>query len=720
MKQVLLNAHSNVPTATEVPDSQVQPGYVLIANRASIISPGTERTGLELQRASLAAKARKRPDLVRQVITKVYTEGLPSTIRKVRSRLGEPFTPGYSCAGIITEIGSGVDGFSVGDRVAGAGFGHASHAELVSVPKNLTAKLPPEVSFAEGACGTLGAIALHGVRTTGATLGETVLVVGLGLVGQLTAQILQAGGIRVIAVEPNKFRAEIGRKCGIAPVCPPGNATRQKVLGLTAGRGADAIIITAASASTSLVTDYAEMARDRGTITIIGDVPLHLSRRIFYEKELKLRVSRSYGPGRYDREYEENGGDYPLSYVRWTEQRNMESFLELIAKKQVNVKDLITYRVEIEQAEQAYQLLDGSDSDRHLAILLEYPRQNRRPVTTITLRQKKHASVRPAGLGVGFVGLGEFASGVLLPAVKSCRHVRLTGVAARGGVRAYSAGKRGGFAFATTDHRRVVDDPQTDLVIVATTHNSHVDLTVDALAAGKAVFVEKPLATTPDDLARIVRAFRTYGGLVQVGFNRRYSPASQKIKDILGQRNGPLSLDYRICAGPAPSRHKHWIADPTIGGGRLIGEVCHFIDTAIFLTDTLPRQVSAHKLPGDENDDSVILTLELQDGSVAQIRYLTQAGPGTPKEKIDIVGGGITATIDDFREYRWSAVSGRGKKRGRQNKGHKEQLRALISTLANTGMVAGDFVAAAYATQTTFAARQSLQTGMSVPVSVEF
>lgn len=718
MQQVLVHSRAATPVADELPAPAVQEGFVIIANRASLISPGTERASVKLQQSSLLAKARQRPDQVRLVLDKVRTEGLASTFRKVRSRLAEPFAPGYSCAGVIQQVGPGVAGFKPGDRVAAAGYGYASHAEIVSVPKNLTVKIPAEVTFAEAAFGTMGAIALHGVRVTAPTLGETVVVVGMGLLGQVTAQILQAAGIQVIAVEPDAFRREMAGNSGLANVSEPGEHARRLVVDLTGQHGADAVIITAASRAEELMADAAELARDRGVITVVGDVPLNLPREVFYRKELQLRLSRSYGPGRYDREYEEKGRDYPFPYVRWTERRNIESFLDLITQKKVAVQHLITDHFTIDEADEAYALLDGPDRHRHLGMIFDYPPTDTRPVTTIQLKKPPMQLPADGTLGVGFVGFGQFASGVLMPAVKSIKKIRLTGVATRRGAPAKSAGLKGDFAFATTNYARVVADPHTDVVVIATTNNFHADLAVEALAAGKAVFLEKPIALEPSGLARLVGAVRKYGGLVQAGFNRRFSPALIEIKNALNGRNSPLSIDYRVCTPPAPALKKHWVRDPDIGGGLLIGEVCHFIDAATFLTDAHPKTVYARSLGRDEDDDAVALMLEMTDGSMVNIRYLTQAAPSTPKERIDIIGGGITAFVDDFRAHGWSGTGHPVTKRGTQDKGHVAQLKAFADSLRQTGMAGGDFVAAVYATQTTFAAHESMCSGVPITVSV--
>jgi len=702
----------------ELPDPAPQAGHLIIQNRASLISPGTERASIELHQASLLTKARRRPDLVKQVIGKIRTEGVISTMRKVRSRLAEPFAPGYSCAGVITQVGPGVEGYTVGDRVAAAGYGYASHAELVSVPKNLAAGIPDGVTFDEAACGTMGAIALHGVRVTAPALGETVVVVGLGILGQLTAQILQAAGVNVIAVEPDSFRRDLARKSGITATCPPGEAARRIVSDRTRRRGADAVIVTAASDAEELATKSAELARDRGVITIVGDVPLKLSRRLFYTKELQLRLSRSYGPGRYDREYEEKGRDYPFSFVRWTQKRNIEAFLDLLAQKKVTVDHLITDRFGVEDAGKAYRLLESPERSRHLGLLFVYPEKDQRPISTIRFKKPRRARRAAGTLGVGFVGFGQFAAGVLLPAFKSVGGIRLTGVATRKGASANAAAIKGGFAFATTDHTQVINDAHTDIVVIAAPHDLHADLAIEALRAQKAVFLEKPAALDPDGLARLIGAVREHGGLVQVGFNRRYSPALGCLKNALADRISPLSIDYRVCAGPAPPSRQHWVTDPEIGGGRLKGEVCHFIDAVIFLTDARPKTVYARPLGADEDDDAVALTMELTDGSVGNIRYLTQAAPGTPKERIDIVGGGTTAFVDDYRAYGWTGPGRTVKKRGVRDKGHTAQLKAFLDSLRHKGVAAGNFVDAAYATQATFAAHDSLRSGRPVTVSV--
>jgi len=718
MQQVLLYPKAAAPAAYDLPDPAPQAGQVIITNRASLISPGTERAGMEMHKASLLTKARRRPDLVKQVIDKVRTEGVFPTIRKVRSRLAEPFAPGYSCAGVIAQLGPGVEGYSIGDRVAAAGQGYASHAEVVSVPKNLTAKIPEGVTFAEAACGTLGAIAMHAVRITSPALGETVIVVGLGILGQLTAQILQAAGVNVIAVEPDSFRQDLARQSGIAAVTSPGEPAMQATLDFTQQRGADAVIITAASHNEELISESTRLVRDRGVITIVGDVPLTLSRRLFYGKELQLRLSRSYGPGRYDRQYEEKGHDYPYPYVRWTQKRNIEAFLDLLALKKVLVEHLITDRFDIQEVEKAYDLLTDPERNQHLAVLFVYPEKDHLPLSTTQIKKPPCRARAGDTLGVGFIGFGQFAAGVLLPAFESVDGLQFTGVATTKGITAHTAAMKGGFTFATTDHTRVIKNPETDIVVIAATHDLHADLAIEVLQAGKIAFLEKPMALDPDGLAQLVGAVRKHGGLVQVGFNRRYSPALICIKKALAERTSPLSIDYRVCPGPPPSAHDHWVTDPDIGGGRMIGEICHFIDAVSFLAEAHPKRVYAHSLGTNEDDDAVALTLELTDGSMANIRYLTKASPGTPKEQIDILGGGITAYVNDFRSYGWTGRGRSVKKRGMQNKGHAEQIKALLDSVRHKGQAGGNFVDAVYATQTTFAARESLRSGKPVAVHV--
>jgi len=589
---------------------------------------------------------------------------------------------------------------------------------VISVPQNLTAKIPADVTFAQAACGTLGAIALHGVRVTSPNVGETVAVVGLGILGQLTAQILQASGINVIAVELGAYRRGLAQENGIALTAAPGAEARHLVEEHTGRRGADAVIITAATSHEGIINESAELVRDRAIVTVVGDVPLMLSRRSFYNKELQLRLSRSYGPGRYDRLYEEMGRDYPLPYVRWTEQRNIEAFLGLIAQKKIRVDNLITNRFTIDRAAEAYQVLEREDTSRHLAVLFEYPPKSKRTISRITIGKRSFQQSQDGRLGVGFVGFGQFAAGVLLPAFKAAGEIHLTGVATRKSATANAAAAKAGFAFAATDAALVINNPHTDIVAVATTHDNHADLAEAALAAGKAVFLEKPMAIDPDGLSRLTAAIRRYGGLLQVGFNRRYSPALQNIKKALAGRTSPLSIDYRVCAGYVPDSSKHWVGDPDIGGGRLIGETCHFIDAALYLTDALPRRVYARSLAGDNRDDAVTLMIELSDGSIVQLRYLSNAGPETSKEHIDIVGAGTTAFVDDYRQYGWNNNREQKTERGTQNKGHREQLKALVQSLRQHGIAAGDITAAIYATQATFAAQESLRCGRPVDVEV--
>jgi polar amino acid transport system substrate-binding protein len=708
MKQLLQYPRTESPTPVTVPDPVAQPGMVLIRNRASLISAGTERASVQIARASLVQKAKSRPDLVRQVLAKVRTEGLGSTIRKVRSRLAEPFAPGYSAAGIVVGLGANVTCYRIGDRIACGGQNFASHAEMTLAPVNLTCPLPSKLSFAEGSFATVGAVALQGIRTAAPQIGETVAVFGLGLLGQLTVQLLLAQGCRVVGIDPDETRCRAIADGASARTASPDQAV-DTVSEMTGGLGVDSVIICAASDKTEILETAAVCARDRAIVVAVGAVPLHVPRDIFYRKELQLRLSRSYGPGRYDHRYEEEGIDYPIGYVRWTENRNMRAFLQLTADRRIDPGSLISRRFEIAQAEEAYRAIE-SDSQT-LAVVFDYP-DAPPPVPVVRRFVAMKTAPKLNTVGIGFWGCGQFAGGVLAPAFKAHADARLIGVCARTPISAEKASRQHGFAYATCDPEELLDDTDIEVVVIATPHRDHAAMAQAALAAGKTVFLEKPVATTREDLRALATTVAQKGGRLQIGFNRRFAPAIQQIRAAFARTSGPKTIIYRVNAGPPPDTG--WLADPA-QGSRLVGEVGHFADTILALTGSWPRRVWAERL-GPAESDGVVCHLTLLDGSVGSIIYVADGSPRTPKEQIEIFGSGISARIDDFR--RWSISDRRRTReyRGTQDKGHTAQIDALIDTLTHDRLAAGNWAAAISATEVTFAAAESLQTGNPVDI----
>src|SRR5690625_1158893 len=709
MKQVLQHVRSRTLEVADVPEPYGKSGGVVVRNAVSLISAGTERMMIDFAMQSMLGKARKRPDLVRQVLNKVRNDGLKPTVDAVLSRLDQPLPLGYSCAGVVEHVGRGAGEFAEGDRVACAGAGYASHAHKVFVPKNLTVAIPDSVSFEDASYVTLGAIAMHGVRTAGVRLGAAVAVIGRGLLGQITVQILKASGCRVIGIDLAPTKVDLARTMGADAAVVRSDGVIDAVEGFTGGVGVDAVVVTAA-ADTNDPTELAgEICRDRGIVSMVGAVRMDVPRRIYYEKELQLRLSRSYGPGRYDPEYEEKGHDYPVGYVRWTERRNMEEFLRLVSTGQVTPSRLTTHRFEIEEAERAYEIVTGVDQEPFLGILLMYgDPAELEPVRRIELRPRSAAAGK---VRLGFIGAGNFARTVLLPRFKASADAELVGVSTATGMNAKATGEKYDFSYCTTDTEQLLDDESIDAVVIATRHGSHAKFTADALRAGKAVFVEKPLAIDEDGLRQVTDAQEASGGLLTVGFNRRFSPLTESMKAFFPV-DQPLAIQYRINAGPIPS--DVWVHDPKDGGGRIIGEVCHFIDFITYLTDDELEEVFARGLGGPTAGlrDTVTITLRYRNGSIAIINYFSTGDPSIPKEAVEVYGGNGIAILDDFRRL---TLTRGGKRRRRRHfsvqKGFDQEIAAFLKAVRTGGKPPIPFISILSTTRATFAIEESLSTG---------
>jgi polar amino acid transport system substrate-binding protein len=680
MKQVVQNFRTGELKVADLPPPALRPGGVLVRTAYSLISAGTERTIVETAQNSLLGKARSRPDLVRQVFETFKREGLRSTYEKVKARLDQIKPLGYSASGSILAVGDGVRDLQLGDRVACAGGGYASHAEVLFVPQNLCCKVPDGASLETASYTTVGAIALHGLRQAEAKLGETVAVIGLGLVGQLTVQLLKAAGCRVVGVDIDAAACELAKKSGADVACDP-QAAVASCLALTDGRGADCILVTASAKSNDPITLAGQLARDRARVVVVGMVGMDVPRHIYYEKELELRLSRSYGPGRYDSQYEEKGHDYPVGYVRWTEKRNMEAFLRLAAEGKVDTQLLTTHRFSVERATDAYELITNRGGDRYCGVVLNYtqasaPAEQIRPAAAMRVARDE--------IGVGFIGAGAFARGVLLPIVRRSARVRLAGVATATGISANNTAEQFGFSYSTTDYERILDDQQTACVFVATRHDSHASLAAEALKRDKSVFVEKPLAVNEDQLREVVQAARKSNGLLMVGFNRRFAPLAMEVKRRFAGRSGPMTIVYRVNAGQLP--RDHWLFDSTEGGGRVIGEACHFVDFVQWMTDSLPVRVSGESVPGTERagfvDDSVAISLRLGDGSVASIIYTASGDKSVSKEQVEIFCDRAVGTIDDFKSGQFVREAKRTKLGGgSQDKGHSMEIHEFFEAV---------------------------------------
>ena len=677
MRQVTQRLRNGQIQIAEVPTPTVTLDSVLVDVRASLVSAGTERSTVEAARQNLIGKARARPDQARQVLDKARRDGLRATLDTVRTRLGQPSPLGYSSAGVIVEAGARVSGLRPGDRVACAGAGHAVHAELNQVPANLCARLPDTVSFEAGAFATVGCIALHAVRQAQTSIGERIAVIGLGLVGQLACRLLLAAGCEVVGVDLDPELVERARQAGVQCASVRSEVTDADLP--TSAADCDAILITAATSSDDPVELAAALARDRARIVVVGDVGMKLPRRPYYGKELELRLSRSYGPGRYDRNYEERGLDYPVGYVRWTERRNLAAFVTLLGKGQISVEDLITARVPVERAADAYaQLLDGARSP--LGLVLTYPPSSpARPSPPAPSKGAPPLDARAMEVpAAGLIGAGSFSQAVLIPALRSAGF-KLQAVASAGGLSAVSAAERFGFARVLTPDE-VIAAQDVDAVCVASRHGSHAAYTLAALERGKAVFVEKPPALNVEDLQRLREAAR--GHVLQVGFNRRFAPLAQRMREHVASEGHAVELLYRVAAGRLPP--DHWLNDPHDGGGRLLGEGCHFIDFACWFVGALPTRVLA-TAPCDEQlalAQRFEVALAFADGSLATIFYGSESASGVAKELVEAHSAGRSATLHDFRRL---ALHGNSRTRvvgGRhQDKGHRRQCEVFREAL---------------------------------------
>ncbi|MCI0660974.1 MAG: bi-domain-containing oxidoreductase [Acidobacteria bacterium] len=711
MKQVIQNFRSGGPSVRDVPESICKDGGILVRNAASLISPGTEKLVVDLARKSLAGKAKERPDLIRNVVDKIKRDGLINTLRIVKSRLDTPIALGYSCAGIVRQVGPGAEEFRCGDRVACAGMNYASHAETVFIPKNLAVKIPDEISFDEAAFVTLGAIALQGVRTAEVTLGDTVAVIGLGLIGQLTVQTLKSAGCRVAGIDLEESKIELARNHGAELSILRSDDVIGALDCFTGGYGVDAVIITAASVSNDPINIAGAIARDRAIISIVGAVKIDVPRKVYYEKELQIRLSRSYGPGRYDVQYEEQGIDYPIGFVRWTERRNMQEFLRLVAARAVRLDQLITHRYPIEEAEKAYELITGETNEDYMGILLKYdePSGIELGSRTITLKEMRG----DGQLKLGVIGAGNFAKSILLPRLAKIPNVSLIGISTSTGHNAKAIGEQYGFGLCTTDYRELLKREDLDTVIIATRHNTHCRMTAEAIRAGKTVYVEKPLAITEEELFELVDTVDRYNGRVMVGFNRRFSSLSIELKRFFNDA-GPLAITYRINAGAIPK--ESWIMNDE-GGGRILGEVCHFIDYLQYLTDADPVEVCAYQ--NSAGADTLSIIIKLSDGSTGNINYFANGDRLFPKERIEVYGGGRIAVLDDFRALEmWRDGKRKKKKLLIQDKGFERELRTFIEAACVCNQMPITWRSLVLTTLATLKVVESVSSGKSLIVDV--
>jgi len=678
MKQILQNLSNGETTLVDVPCPKSQKGSLLISSRNTLVSAGTERMLVDFGKANVIDKARQQPDKVKMVLDKVRTDGLMPTIDAVRSKLDQPLPLGYCNAGIVLE--SGVDGFEKGDRVVSNG----NHAEVVRVPENLCAKIPDEVDDESAAFTVLAAIGLQGIRLIEPTLGETVVVSGLGLIGLMTVQMLRANGCRVLGIDFDSSRCEMARQFGAETVdLSNGEDPIAVAQAFSRGRGVDAVVVAAATDSDEVMHQAAEMCRKRGRIVLVGVVGLNLRRDDFFQKEITFQVSASYGPGRYDPLYEEKGQDYPVGFVRWTEQRNFEAVLDMMATGTLNVKPLITHRFEIDSAAKAYDTLSDSGA---LGVVISYPQKSEDTLrnSSVTLTDNSTAtSNNPQAPVVGFIGAGNYASRVLIPAFKSAG-AELSTVVTSGGVSGVHHGKKSGFSSASTELDDIYTNDSINTVAVVTRHNLHAEQALAGVKAGKHVFVEKPLALKLSEMDVIGQEMASSSTMLMVGFNRRFAPHIVKMKELLSIRNEPKIIVMTVNAGAIPANH--WTQEPGVGGGRIVGEGCHFIDLARFLTGspiTSHQAIMMGNAPGVEvRDDKVTISLGFKDGSIATIHYLANGGKAFPKERVEVFCADAVLQMDNYRVmkgYDWPGF--KKMKLHKQDKGQQACAKAFVDAV---------------------------------------
>jgi predicted dehydrogenase len=691
MKQVVQNYKSGDLLLEEVPAPALKPGGVLVRNMYSAISLGTEMMKLRNAEMNLLEKAKSRPEEVRKVIQSIKQNGLLSTYKKVMNRLDSFTSLGYSASGIVEKVGSGVEGFKPGDRVAAAGGGYANHAEINFIPQNLCAVVPPDVPLDQASFATIGAIAIQGIRQSKVQFGETVGIIGLGLIGLLAAKILMATGHVVIGVDIDAFKVDFAKKCGIENAAVPDiDDVSALVMSLTRGYGTDAVLIATGTKDNAPIELAAEISRDRGRIVDIGITKMDLPWRSYNEKELEFVFSRSYGPGRYDPVYEEKGIDYPIGFVRWTEKRNIESFLHLIQQGKLDISDLITDRYKFEDAEEIYKKLSAGELKNYIGVIFEYNRTKNQDLlqTKVNLKRKIETDRGEDNIHLGLIGAGNFAKTMLLPHLAKNKKVRLKSAAASTGISAKDTANKFGFESADTSSEDVLTDSEINTVIIATRHNLHAQLVIDGLKNNKYVFVEKPLCMHESELKEISKVYsrlRDEGKkpYLMVGYNRRFSPLSVELKNFFANRKQPLLIHYRVNAGFLPKTN--WYQDKDEGGGRIIGEVCHFIDYMTFLTESLPVKVSAMAMRTEDMNiptrDNLSINLEFADGSVGNIIYTAVGDSLYPKEYVEVFGEQSVGVLNNFSALSLYKDNKKKTKKSHLDKGHKQEMRFLVKSI---------------------------------------
>ncbi len=701
MKQIIQDIKNGNTILEEVPVPSVKSGQVLIETTRSLVSLGTERMLVEFGKANYFQKAKQQPDKVKEVLNKVKTDGLKPTINAVFNKLGQPLPLGYCNVGKVIAVGKGVEDFKVGDRVASNG----NHAEYVSVPKNLVAKIPDNVSDEEAAFTVIGAIGLQGIRLINPTFGETVVVIGLGLIGLMTAQLLKANGCRVIGFDFDQAKVDLANSFGILAVNPGQGVDQIKyVQSLTDNVGADGVIITASNKSNEIISQAAIMSRKRGRIVLVGVIGLDISRADFFEKELSFQVSCSYGPGRYDEQYEQKGEDYPIGYVRWTEKRNFEAILQAISNQSIDVQSLITERVPLANFVSIYGNMTGSKS---IASILEYPEKKEEIKRVISVTSNKFQGQKGV---LGIIGAGNFTSAMILPSLKKC-NAAVKYIASSGGLSGTTLAKKFSISNSTTDYTSIIKDDSVDLVLVTTRHNLHAKMVTEVLEADKHVFVEKPLALNKDELNSILDVFQRHNKTVTVGFNRRFAPLAQKMKSLLGKSDTPINIVATMNAGAIPP--SVWVHDMEIGGGRIIGEACHYIDLCSYLTGSKVISVCMNAMGTnpEENTDNASILLKYENGSNAVINYFANGSKSYSKERVEVYHQERTLVMDNWRKLKGFGFRGFSSASSGQDKGHYNQFSLLVESVKNGGDPIIPMDEIVNTTLASFAAIESLKKG---------
>ena len=704
MKQILQSFKTGKTELSELPSPTVKPGQLLIKTTRSLVSLGTERMLVEFGKANLIQKAKQQPDKVKMVLNKIKTDGLLPTLENVFSRLEQPLPLGYCNVGEVVAIGDGVSGFKIGDRVASNG----KHAEFVCIPQNLVAHIPDNISDEEATFTVIGSIGLQGIRLLNPTMGETIVVIGLGLIGLLTAEMLLANGCKVIGYDLDDTKVEIAKKKGVIAFNPlKGNDPVKLVQNHTNNLGADGVVITASAKTNEIISQAAEMSRKRGRIVLVGVIGLNISRADFYEKELSFQVSCSYGPGRYDDDYEFKGIDYPLPYVRWTEKRNFETILQLISSGKLGVKDLISEIIPLDEYGRVYNNIGELKT---IASILKY-KENNTPENTVVVNKK---DIKPTKGGIGIIGAGNFAKMTMLPALKHT-NANIKHIVSSGGVNGSALAKKHNITQSTTDYDLVLNDKEVDLVMITTRHNLHAEMVIKALNKGKHVFVEKPLALKEGELFKIQESYSNNQGSLLIGFNRRFSPHTQKIKSLVG--NAPMNIVATMNAGHIPS--DVWVHDMAIGGGRIIGEACHYFDLIVYLTGSKIKAVCMSALGENpaENTDNASILIKMENGSTGVVNYFANGSKSYQKERLEVFCQEKVLIMENFIKTTGYGVKGFSKLKTKLDKGHKTQFKKIVDNLTEGSIELIPYEELINVTKASFAAVQSLKESRWVSIN---